>query len=350
MERSKPVTLRDVAGEAGVSVTTVSRILNNRESGVPIREETRERVFSVADRLGYRPNLMARALRGSRSSLIGVIVRDISDPFHIQVLEGINEAARQQDFRVFLGHVADRPDMAIDYGSMFERSHADGIVLIGDIEGGDEAVDVLAARHRFVVGVSDRAARRPVPGVYADSGVGTDLAMDHLWQLGHRSIACVADSRTYDGRARIERYEEYLRERDAGDDVQVHLTDEAPEASFELGKRLFAEKALGSATAIYAASDTTAIGLLQAAFQAGIQIPGQLSVVGYDDIDFARFTIPPLTTISQTGIAMGKVAARLLFGMIEDDLVSDEVEDVVLTPSLVVRDSTAAPPTAPLSG
>jgi DNA-binding LacI/PurR family transcriptional regulator len=343
VERNKPITLRDVADEAGVSITTVSRILNNRTSGVPIREETRQRIFSVADRLGYRPNLLARGLRGSPSSLIGVIVRDISDPFHIQVLQGINDAARQKDYRVFLGHVAYRPDMAIDYGSMFERSHADGIILIGDLEGGEEAVDVLAKRHRFVIGVSDRAARRQVPGVYADSRTGTELAMDHLWDLGHRSIVCVADSRTYDGRARIERYERYMTERGSSDEIKVHLTDEAPEASLELGRRLFAAETRIPATAIYAASDTTAIGLMQAAFQCGIAIPDGLSIVGYDNIDISQFTIPPLTTVSQTGVEMGQVAAQLLFSMIKENLALDEVEDVVLHPTLVVRQSTAPP-------
>src|SRR6266516_2463053 len=99
------VTLRDVAERAGVSITTVSRILNGRETGVVIREETRARIVAAAADLGYKPNLHARALRGSRSSLLGVIVRDISDPFHTQVLRGVNEIARDRGYRLFLGHL-----------------------------------------------------------------------------------------------------------------------------------------------------------------------------------------------------------------------------------------------------
>ena len=99
------VTLRDVASRSGVSVTTVSRILNGRETGVPIREATRERVLVAATDLGYKPNLLARALRGSRSSLLGVIIRDVSDPFHTQVLRGVNAVARSRGYRLFLGHV-----------------------------------------------------------------------------------------------------------------------------------------------------------------------------------------------------------------------------------------------------
>ena len=342
-----PVTLKDVASEAGVSITTVSRILNDRESGVPIRQSTRDRVLGVAADLGYRPNLLARGLRGSRSSLLGVIARDMSDPFHIQILRGINEVARQHDHRVFLGHVDYQPEAAIAYGSMFENSHADGIIVMGDIPSasGEAALDLLAEKHRFIVGVTDRTARRQIPGVYADSAVGTQLAMDHLWELGHRSIVCVSDNRTYDGRLRIDRYERYMHERGAGDRIQAFITDQEPAPAFELGRRMFAGFDEGRwPTAIYATSDTTAIGLMQAAFQAGVAIPERLSIVGYDDIDIAPFTIPPLTTISQDGMEMGTAAADLLFTMIDENLNREEVSDVVLQPTLVVRQSTVERP------
>jgi DNA-binding LacI/PurR family transcriptional regulator len=333
-----------VANNSGVSITTVSRILNNRETGVPIREETRQRILAVAKEMGYKPNLLARGLRGSPSSLLGVIARDISDPFHIQILRGINETSRARGYRMFLGHMDHRPQEAVTYSSMFEYSHADGIVVIGDFVGGDDPLDVLVEQHRFVVGVTDRTSRRKIPGVYADSAAGTELAMDHLWGLGHRAITCVSDSRTADGRLRIQRYEQYLRERGAGDRVQVFITDQEPAPSYELGKRIF-DRSGGRElpTAIFATSDTTAIGLMQAAFQAGLSMPGDLSIVGYDDIDLAPYTIPPLTTVTQTGVEMGQSAAALLFQMIDKKLDRTETADVVLTPALVVRQSTAPP-------
>ena len=133
-------TLRDVAEKSRVSINTASRILNRRETGIPIREATRQRVLEVAAELGYKPNLLARGLRGSRSSLVGVIARDIADPFHALVLRGINEAANRRAYRLFLGHVNYQPDVALAYGSMFEESHADGIILIGDLEGDDHSV------------------------------------------------------------------------------------------------------------------------------------------------------------------------------------------------------------------
>jgi LacI family repressor for deo operon, udp, cdd, tsx, nupC, and nupG len=336
-------TLRDVARQSGVSVTTVSRILNGQESGVPIRDETRQRVTRVAEELGYRPNLLARGLRGSRSTLLGIIARDIGDPFHIQILKGINAAALERGYRLFLGNVDYQREEALAYGSMFERSHADGIILIGDIEGGDAAIAELAEQHHNLVGVTDRTARRSFPGVYADSEQGTLLALEHLWQLGHRAIMCVSDVRTADGRLRISVYERFMRERGAVGGIDVQVTDQETDLAFELGRRLFARPmASARSTAIYAASDTTAIGLMQAAHQAGIDLPGQLSVIGFDDIDLAAFTIPPLTTISQAGVDMGRAAIALLLEMVEGGKPRGDVADRVLEPRLIVRSSTAA--------
>src|SRR5712692_8438782 len=122
------VTLKDIAARVGVSIATVSRILNGRETGGLIREETRQKVFAVADELGYRPNLLARGLRGSHSSLIGVIVRDIADPFMSAALKGIHGVAVKRGYRLFLGN-AEQPNTAIDYGAMFDQSHADGIQI-----------------------------------------------------------------------------------------------------------------------------------------------------------------------------------------------------------------------------
>ena len=111
-----------------------------------------------------------------------------------------------------------------------------------------------------------------------------------------------------------------------------------------MGRRIFEDFGRGRPSAIYATSDTTAIGLMQAAFQAGVRIPERLSMVGFDDIDMAPFTIPPLTTISQSGVEMGRIAAELLFDMVNNARDRADVRDVILTPKLVVRGSTAAPP------
>jgi DNA-binding LacI/PurR family transcriptional regulator len=343
---SDVVTLRDVAEKAGVSITTVSRILNGRETGVPVRETTRERIVAAATELGYRPNLLARALRGSRSSLLGVIARDVTDPYHVQVLRGVNAAARARDYRLFLGHVDYRPDIAAIYGSMFEQSHADGILIMGDIQGGDATLDDIADRQGYVVGVSDRFDRRRVPGVYVDNERGTILALEHLSGLGHESIICVSDERTADGPFRARVYERYMADHGLSDRARVYFTTQPdPEPSYRLGRELFGHfDRPNRPTAVFAASDTIAIGLLQAAFQEKIAVPDQLSIVGFDDIDIARFTIPPLTTISQFGVEMGRIATEMVLDMIDKGTPHPDIPDVIVEPMLVVRQSTGPPP------
>src|SRR5581483_562137 len=333
-------TLKHIAQKAGVSVTTVSRILNGRESGLPIRDDTRQRVLAVALELGYKPNLLARGLRGSHSSLLGVIVRDITEPFFAQIVKGINAAAIQRGNRLFLGHVERQPDTTIDYGSMFEQSHADGILIIGDMQDDAQAVQYLTEHHHYVVGVTDRTHRRAFPGVYTDSEVRTRLAIEHLWGLGHRRILCVSDPSISDGTLRVATYERFMRERRAEEHIGVVLTTRSPEGGLEVGQRLFAQPA--PPTAIFAATDTLAIGLIQAAYEAGIAVPGQVSVIGYDDIDMARFTIPPLTTISQSGFTMGYTATNLILDMIEQQANAADTADIVLPSRLIVRQSTGA--------
>lgn len=336
------VTLKDIAEKANLSTTTVSRILNGRESGLPIREDTRQKVLAIAAELGYRPNFMARALRGSRSSLIGVIAQNITSLFHSQILRGLNETMVQRGYRVFLGHVERQVDLAVDYGSMFEQSHADGILLIGELQGSETMLEKLLQKHRYVVGISDRGMRRGFPGVYADSHVGTRLALDHLWNRGHRRIACVADPTLHDARTRLEAYQQYMRDHDAPD--QVHLTTRTFQGSYETGMQLFSQTdPVAYPTAIFAATDVIAVGLLQAAFQSAVRVPEQVSIIGYDNLDIAPYTIPPLTTISQFGGEMGRTAATMLIDMIEQEQDSAGVEDVVLTPSLIERQSTGVP-------
>lgn len=131
-----------------------------------------------------------------------------------------------------------------------------------------------------------------------------------------------------------------LRFRAAGDRIRVHVTDQEPLPAYEVGRQLFRSAGEPLATAIYATSDTIAIGLMGAAWEAGIGVPEQVSIVGFDDIDMAAFTTPPLTTISQAGVEMGRIAATLALRMIEENLDGEAVADVVLPPSLVVRRST----------
>jgi DNA-binding LacI/PurR family transcriptional regulator len=334
------VTLKDIATKVGVSIATVSRVLNGREAGGIVSPETRQRIFATALELGYKPNLLARGLRASRSSLIGVLVRDVADPFMRETLKGINEVTVKRGYRLFLGNV-EQAQNAIGYGTMFERSHADGILILGDVKEHEQAVEHLASKHRYVVGVVDRVTRRQYPGVYTDDSIGTRLALDHLWSLGHRRIVCVAERGGCDRRLRAQTYIEWMREHDLDEHIQVLRTTQSPHAAYEVGLSLLA--APDYPTAICALSDRIALGLLQAAFRSKIVVPDQVSMVGYGNLEYAQFLTPPLTTINQSPFEMGCCAAELLLNMIEQRVESANVDDAVLQPELMIRQSTAIP-------
>jgi DNA-binding LacI/PurR family transcriptional regulator len=224
---------------------------------------------------------------------------------------------------------------------MFEQSHADGIIIIGDMQDDEYALQALTTQHRYVVGVTDRTSRRAFPGVYGDTVNGAQQALQHLWDLGHRRIACVSDPAISDGRRRIEVYKEFLRERGGEASTEVYEVARSFESGDQLGKAILSQPY--PFTAIFATTDSLAIGLMKAAYALGILVPGQLSIIGYDDIAIAPFTSPPLTTISQFGHEMGRQTATLLLNMIEGELESADVADVILPTRLIVRDSTAAP-------
>lgn len=335
------VTLKQIAEHAGVSIPTVSRILNGRGTGVPIREETRERVLKVAAELGYKPNLLARGLVGGTSSLIGVIVRDITDPFLNKVLKGMYDASVERNYRLFLGNVGQRVDTTLDYGSVFEQSHADGIIVMGDMQDDYVALQALTSQHQYVVGVTDRTSRRGFPGVYGDSAEGSKLAMEHLLSLGHQRIVCVTDTTISDGKLRASIYEQHMHGYGESKSIKVYDTARSVKNGYQLGLELFDEA--HQFTAIFAATDTLAIGLMKAAFQKNIAIPDHISIIGYDDIDIAEYTNPSLTTISQSGNEMGYWTTNLLIDMIENKRDSATVEDVILKPNLMIRQSTVKP-------
>jgi LacI family transcriptional regulator, repressor for deo operon, udp, cdd, tsx, nupC, and nupG len=346
------VRLKDIADRAKVSITTVSRVINGREEGVQIREETRTKILAIAAELGYRPNLMARALRGSQSFLLGVLAQNISSIFHSQILQGLNATAAARGYRVVLGHVRRNVDVAVEYSSMFEQSHADGILIIGELSGSHEAFNILSRQHRHIVVISDHLPDQKFPAVYSDSQLGTRMAMDHLWEAGHRHIVCVADSSLRDVQVRAETYMQYMREHGAEDHAQVQHTARSFQGSYETGlhflKDLFNQPS--APTAIFAATDSIAIGLLQAAFQLGITVPDDISIIGFDDIDFAAFTVPPLTTLRQSGVSMGEIGSNLLIDMIEQKQESSNISDIVLPPSLIIRQSTSSIAAPPSSG
>jgi DNA-binding LacI/PurR family transcriptional regulator len=332
--------MKDIAIATGVSRSTVSRILNDASVIVPISPETRERVLAAARAMEYRPNPLARALRGAPTMLLGAIVRDITDPFFSGAIEAISRAARTRGYNIVLGHAHARATEAIELATVLEARQCDGILLLGDMGDQPRLLADLADARVPVVAMWQGAGFDGVSGVQVDNDRGVRLAIDHLVGLGHRRIAFVGGRMLGDIRERQATYAETIA--DILGDVPAgyvqHVTNvpEGGEAALRALMRLTPQP-----TAIVASTDVLAVGVLRGALLQGIRVPERLSVVGFDDIAMARVAVPALTTVRMPIEDMADEAIRLAVGRPSDD---GRPAIRVFPPDLVIRESTATVP------
>jgi DNA-binding LacI/PurR family transcriptional regulator len=343
--------MKDIAIATGVSRSTVSRILNNAPLSVPIAQETRERVLAAARDLDYRPNPLARALRGAPTMLLGAIVRDITDPFFAGAIEALSSAARARGYNIVLGLAHARATEAFELATVLEARQCDAIILLGDMGDQPSLLADLRDAHVPVVAMWQGTRLDLIPGVQVDNRLGTRLAVEHLRDLGHRRIAFIGGRLLGDIRERQAAYVEAISDLGdvpARDHQHVPNSPEGGEAALGALLRLSPRP-----TAIVASTDVLAIGVLRGALLRGIQVPDELSVVGFDDIPMAKSTVPDLTTLRMPMAAMASEAIALAVGPSDDGVdATDGSTDHrpgraairVFPPSLVVRHSTAPPP------
>ena len=292
------MTMKDVAAAAGVAQSTVSRILNDAPVSISVTATTRERIHAVASELGYRPHPFARALRGAPSMLLGAVVRDITDMFFAGAVEALSIEAKERGYSVVLGHARAKADEALALTAVLEARQCDAIVLLGDFRGERRLVADLRTAHARVVALWHGSERRgrPFPTVGVDNRAGIHDALEHLTSLGHRHIAFVGAETLGDEQERQAAYREYSER--AGVTVLKGYTQRVPNTLRGGGPALSALLRLSPRpTAILAATDTMAIGLIHAAYELGVPVPDQLSIVGFDDIPFAAAAVPGLTTV-----------------------------------------------------
>lgn len=340
---TRQVTMQDIASAAGVSQSTVSRVLNDSPTSVPIAAETRERVREVAERLGYRPNPLARGLRGARTMLLGVIVREIMDPFFSMAIEAISAEALARGYNVVLGIAHSKADEAIALRAVLETRHCDAIILLGDMRDEPKFLEDLRATQTPVVALWHGTELEGVPTVNIDNKAGITAALDHLTGLGHRRVAFIGGRPLGDIRERRTAYLEYLAEKglESPEEYVQNVANDPSGGHQALHVLMDLEI---PPTAVVCSTDHLATGVLHAAAGLGLDVPADLSVVGFDDIPMASYTIPPLTTVRMPVAEMGAAAARL--AMDDPDEAADSVsEDYMATPSLVIRESTGEAPT-----
>lgn len=330
--------MHDIAREAGVSQSTVSRVLNDRVTSVPIAEETRRRVLDVAARLGYQPNPLARSLRGAPTMLLGVIVRDFVDPFFSTAVESIATGAAARGYNVVLGTAHGRADEAIALRTLLETRHCDALLLLGDMRDQPRLIEDLRLTPIPVVGLWQGRDLDGIATVGVDNRLGIRLAVAHLTGLGHERIAFLGGRPLGDIRERRATYLEMMAER--GITVPKEYVVEAANdpASGDVALRTLL--ALPSPpTAIVASTDQLALGVLHGAYEVGVRVPDDVSVVGFDDLPMSRFAVPALTTVAMPTSDMTARALDLAISAVggHDGI---EQEAVVIEPSLVVRRST----------
>ncbi|QRP49135.1 LacI family DNA-binding transcriptional regulator [Amycolatopsis sp. FDAARGOS 1241] len=335
MQPRSRVTIRDVAAHAGVSVATVSKVINQRYG---VAADTFARVRAVIDELGYEASLVAQSLRNHKTNVIGILVADL-EPFSTELLKGAADAIRGTGFELVVysagGRTGDPEGWERRYLSRLSGTLVDGAVLV------TPAAELEGLPGTPVVAVDPHTGRSPLPAIVSDNLRGAQLATEHLLGLGHRRIALLA------GRPDLQSAQ--LRETGyrhalaaAGvevDETLVVAGDYDGELAAASARELLTRP--DRPTAVFAANDTSAIATLEAASALGLRVPDDVSVVGFDNIPESALCTPPLTTVEQPIREMGHRAITVLIGLMNGG--PEEREPVVLDTKLVVRSSSAAP-------
>jgi LacI family transcriptional regulator len=331
-------TLRDVARAAGVHPGTVSRALNPATEAL-VRDETVRRVRQVAERLGYRPNPLARGLKTNRSYTIGVIVPDIQNPLFPPIIRGIDDRLNEAGYTPLIANTDNDPVRErVDLEAMRARQ-VDGFVA-ATARADHELLDEIAASGLPLVLVNRRVEDGSLPSATADDHAGARLAVEHLVSLGHKQIAHLAGPQGVStGRARHQGFCDAMRE--AG--LEPSLVRDGRAFTEPEGARLCEELLDADApfTAIVAGNDLMALGCYDVFAARGIDCPGEVSVVGFNDMPFADRFSPPLTTIGIPQYEIGVAAAELLLELLQGG--GDGPREIVLPAHLIVRGSTRRP-------
>ncbi len=331
------ITLSDVAREAGVSIVTVSRVINGTYPE-KVGAQTRQKVLDTIERLNYKPNVMARGLLGGRTYLIGVAINKVADSFFGDILQGIHDAAAAADLGVLLG--TRRLDIGKDESALRELQSrgVDGIIYYGTTHNPQTAMRLVAEGFPLVQ-ICNRHGGLDAPYVMVDHFQGAHMATEYLLKLGHRRIAHIGAYLGGDpqGMMRLAGYEAALRKHGLNGDKNLIMPGDFNwESGYHAAQELLQHPR--DVTAVFASSDYVAVGAMRAFQESGMQVPDDMAIVGFDDMPFSAWLDVPLTTIAQPKIEIGAAAVKSLIALIEDR----DAPNVMFEPQLVVRESCGA--------
>ncbi|MDR2703955.1 MAG: LacI family transcriptional regulator [Cellulomonadaceae bacterium] len=337
-------SMADVAALAGVSHQTVSRVLNDHPN---VRPATRDAVLDAIDQLGYRRSSAARALASGHSSTIGVLTANSTNvgPLHMAI--AIGEAAQENGYYVSLAPAANfTPEETHRRLNQLVEQGVDGIIAIVPHNEVALAVDSYSFPCPVVISAArpDIPANSPGKYVYVDHGKGTQLAVDYLLELGHAKIWHIAGPENWiDATVRRDAYTAIMTKAGL---TPVVLTAQGwtSQQGYEVGKEIAAAIKAGTGpTAVYAVNDDIAIGLYRALWEAGLAVPDDVSIVGFDDVEAAAFIVPSLTTLRQPFAEAGRACIEALVDEIGGQSDPQPRIAAVLEPALVIRDSARSP-------
>lgn len=333
---SAMATIQDVARSAGVSTATVSRVLSAPEL---VAEATRQKVLTAVAALGYAPNQAAKMLRTLKTEKILVTVPDISNPFFSQVIRGVEQAAQAAGYSVLLGDTRHEAEREERFGEMLRRKEADGLIFLGHRlpESLADMVRAMGPRAPIVNGC-EFSPGLGVSSAHIDNERAAAEAMAHLYGLGHRHIGVVTGPLASPiSRDRLTGVHVAARASGHGAALKVETGDFSIESGLAATLALLNDAPRVSA--LFCFSDEMAMGALEALRERGLRCPHDVSIIGFDDIRFARHLDPPLTTIGQPMDQIGHEAVRLLLDILAGR--AEHLEQVTLPHTLVVRASTA---------
>ena len=335
------VTIKDIARAAGVSHTTVSRALHEHPA---ISTVTTARIKQLAAELGYVPSAAARGLKTKRSHVLGVIVRRIVDPFFAEVLHGIEDALHAAGYSLFLAVSHRDPEREREIMQAMGERRVEGVIISSSQISPEQLRQLDHFGVPFVL-INNQALDEPdIYSVYHDDTYGSSQILQHLLGLGHKRIAYLGNARG--GKTDVERLQGYkFALQEAGVAVEPDYLVAGPNGLPQAGA-LALQKLLTLAelpTAVVCYNDMMAVGAIQAVQQAGLQVPKDISITGFDDIELAPYITPPLTTFHQPRYELGYEAANMMLRVLNHALKPDVSDVLVLRGELVVRASTAVP-------
>jgi len=335
-------TIFDVAKRAGVSIGTVSRVLNNRDR---VHPKTREKILKAIAELDYQANALARGLANNQTDTLGLVIPQVNDPFFFQIVRGVEDAATSAGYRLL---IASQPRHSNEhrYLQLFRRNYVDAMVLV--------AIDVV---NREVQQVLDRGVPvimiqqdvgKNIPTFLVDNYSGARLLTQHLAEHGYKRLAYITGTdHTPDSRERLRGMRDVLAEHDlALPNTYIAEGDFFPGSGYQAALRLLENEVLPEA--IFAANDQMAVDAMRALQERGYRVPEDIAVVGFDDVPMASYVSPSLTTVHQPVYELGHQAAQMALSMLKTNNPSQRraAPRVLLPPSLMIRRSCGCSPSS----